>query len=72
MEWQELIVNNLGILNNPAKKNWQPEEMAIVYKIVNGHDGTNLKDTGCGMCRRSTVTRCRRIVETYLKTLHTN
>ena len=67
MEWQVLLSGILSDLRNPNKKTWQPEEMKKVYELVNAHDGTRLVDTGCAMCRRSTVTRARKIAETYLK-----
>lgn len=67
MGWEDLIKNNISILTDPKKKIWQPDELVIVYEIVNLHDGTNDRDTGCGMCRRSKVARVRNIVETYIK-----
>jgi hypothetical protein len=68
MGWEDLIKSNVAILTDPKKKIWDPDELAIVYEIVNLHDGTNEVDTGCGMCRRSKVQRVRKIVETYIKT----
>jgi len=67
MGWEDLIKNNIAMLTDPKKKIWQPEELTIVYEIVNLHDGTNELDTGCGMCRRSKIARVRNIVETYIK-----
>jgi len=67
MSWKQLIQDNIAMLTDPKKKVWQPDELFIVYEIVNLHDGTNEADTGCGMCRRSKVARVRKIVETYIK-----
>ncbi len=67
MSWEQLIQDNIAMLTDPKKKVWQPDELFIVYEIVNLHDGTNERDTGCGLCRRSKVSRVRKIVETYIK-----
>lgn len=67
MSWEQLIQDNIAMLTDPKKKVWQPDELFIVYEIVNLHDGTNETDTGCGLCRRSKVSRVRKIVETYIK-----
>jgi len=64
----QIIEENLHLFTNPNKKVWQPEEMRIVYQIKNLADGTSVVDTGCNSCRRSTVTRARKIVDAYLKT----
>lgn len=63
----QIIEDNLQLFTNPNKKVWQPDELRIAYQIKNLADGTNVVDTGCNSCRRSTVTRARKIVETYLK-----
>ena len=64
----QIIEDNLSLFTNPNKKVWQPAEMRIAYQIKNLTDGTNVIDTGCNSCRRSTVTRARKIVDAYLKT----
>ena len=67
MSWERLVKDNISFLTDPKKKVWQPDELTIVYEIVNLHDGTNERDSGCGLCRRSKVSRVRKIVETYIK-----
>jgi hypothetical protein len=63
----QIIEENLALFSNPNKRVWQPEELRIAYQIKNLADGTSVIDTGCSACRRSTVTRARKIVENYLK-----
>jgi len=62
--WEEELIRNINIFA-PVKKVWQPEEMAIAYRVYNGHNGTALRDTGCGSCRRSVIAHCLKIAETY-------
>jgi hypothetical protein len=64
----QIIEDNLHLFTNPNKRVWSADEMRIAYQIKNLTDGTNVIDTGCNSCRRSTVTRTRKIVEGYLKT----
>lgn len=45
------------------KKVWQPEEMAVVYKIFNLSTGENRRDTGCGSCRRAVVNRVKKLAQ---------
>ena len=63
----QLIQDNLSLFSNTNKRVWSADELAIVYKIKNLADSTNVVDTGCNGCRRSTVTRVRKIVEKYLQ-----
>lgn len=62
----QLIQENLPLFTNPNKRVWLADELRIVYQIKNLADGTNVVDTGCGSCRRSTVTRVRKVVQGYL------
>lgn len=64
MTWQEELKANLNLFNG-NKRQWQPEELAIAYKIYNGHYGTNLRDTGCGSCRRSVLAHCHKIAQKF-------
>jgi len=45
------------------KKVWQPEEMAVIYKIFNLSTGENRRDTGCGSCRRAVVNRVKKLAQ---------
>jgi hypothetical protein len=62
--WEQELRNNLHLFE-PVKKVWQPDEMAIAYRVYNGHYGTALRDTGCGSCRRSVLAHCLKIAEKY-------
>lgn len=66
MTWQDLIKNNLHLFKE-ARRAWNLDELAIAYQIDNLANGTNHKDTGCGMCRRSVITRCRKLYESLPK-----
>jgi hypothetical protein len=70
-EWEEDLIRNINLFQ-PVKKTWQPQELAIAYKIYNGYTGTTLRDTGCGSCRRSVITRCIKIAEEYRNKLKEN
>jgi len=60
MAWQDELRANLGLFNG-KKRQWQPEELAIAYRVYNGYYGTALRDTGCGSCRRSVLAHCHKI-----------
>ena len=60
--WEQELRNNLHLFE-PVKKVWQPDEMAIAYRVYNGHYGTALRDTGCGSCRRSVLAHCLKIAD---------
>lgn len=66
MTWQEELAQNIHLFDEP-KKIWQPEEMALAYRIYNGHNGTVLRDTGCGSCRRSVIAHCMKIAQDFKK-----
>ena len=68
MTWQELLSEHHTMFNG-VKKVWQPEELVIAYKIYNGHYGTNLRDTGCGSCRRSVLAHCHKIAQKFASEL---
>lgn len=63
----QIIQQNLSLFTNTNKRVWSADELLIAYQIKNLADGTNVVDTGCNGCRRSTVTRARKIVEKYLR-----
>ena len=63
----QLIQENLSLFTNTNKRVWSAEELKIAYQIKNLADATNVIDTGCNSCRRTTVTRARKIVEKYLR-----
>ena len=63
----QLIQENLSLFTNTNKRVWSAEELKIAYQIKNLADATNVIDTGCNSCRRTTVTRARKIVENYLR-----
>ena len=60
--WEQELRNNLHLFE-PVKKVWQPDVMAIAYRVYNGHYGTALRDTGCGSCRRSVLAHCLKIAD---------
>jgi hypothetical protein len=62
--WEQELRNNLHLFE-PVKKVWQPDEMAIAYRVYNGHYGTALRDTGCGSCRRSVLAHCLKIADKF-------
>jgi hypothetical protein len=62
MNWQDLVGQFGHLFTNPNKRTFSPHEMAIAYQIMNGHDGTAVIDTGCSSCRRSCLTRVRKII----------
>jgi hypothetical protein len=64
MTWQEELIQNLHLFQGP-KKNWDANELAIAYRIYNGHNNTHLVDTGCGSCRRSVIAHCLKIAEGF-------
>jgi hypothetical protein len=63
-DWEIDLIKNIHMFS-PVKRVWQPDEMALAYRIYNGHYGTALRDTGCGSCRRSVLAHCLKIVENY-------
>lgn len=63
MTWQELVAQHGHLFTNPNKRTWSGYEMALAYQIMNTHDNTNVPDTGCASCRRSCLTRVRKIIE---------
>jgi len=62
MNWQDLISAHGHLFTNPNKRTFSAEEMAIAYRIINSHDGSSIIDTGCHSCRRSALTRVRKII----------
>jgi hypothetical protein len=63
MSWQDLISQHGHLFTNPNKRTFSTDELAIAYKIMNLHDGTAVQDTGCHTCRRTALTRVRKIIE---------
>jgi hypothetical protein len=66
MTWQEELIANMDLFED-VKKNWTGNELAIAYRIYNGHHGTGLIDTGCGRCRRSVISHCIHIAKEFKK-----
>jgi hypothetical protein len=64
MNWEEELKANIHLFNR-VKRNWQPDEMALAYRIYNGYNGTVLIDTGCGSCRRSVLAHCVKIAKDF-------
>jgi hypothetical protein len=62
MSWQDLVVLYGHLFTNPNKRTYNAQEVSIAYQIMNAHDGTDVKDTGCSSCRRSTFARVRKII----------
>lgn len=62
MSLQELIQQYGSLFTNPNKRTYPAAEMAIAYQIMNAHDNTNVQDTGCSSCRRTTLARVRKII----------
>jgi hypothetical protein len=70
MDWEEQLKNNLHLFTL-ERRHWTPEEMYIVYKVYNGYYNSDIRDTGCGSCRRSVVSHCRKIAADYKKKFNT-
>lgn len=66
MSWEEDIEKHLHLFA-PDKRNFQPEELYVAYRIYNSYYGTNMRDTGCGSCRRSIISHCRKIASDWEK-----
>ena len=66
MTWEEELKANLELFQE-AKKNWSGDEMALAYRIYNGYNGTALRDSGCGSCRRSVIAHCMNIAKGFKK-----
>lgn len=65
--WTAYLVELGPSLENYDKNIWSEEEMAMIYAINNGWDGTSTIDTKCGSCRRHAIARCRNIWEIFKK-----
>ena len=69
MTWQEELKANLHLFQ--GKKNmWEPEELAMAYRIWNGAHGAQFGfrvDTGCSSCRRSIVQGVVKLAQNYVK-----
>jgi len=65
-DWKEELENNLDLFV-AVKRNWQPDELSMAYRIYNGHYGTVVRDTGCGSCRRSVLSHVFKIAEDIKK-----
>jgi|LakMenEpi03Aug12_release.lakeMendotaPanAssembly.Ray.scaffolds.fasta_scaffold2739410_2 hypothetical protein len=65
-DWKVELETNIDLFQ-PVKRNWQPDELAIAYRIYNGYYGTAIRDTGCGSCRRSVLQHLIKIAEEYRK-----
>jgi len=53
-----------------TKNLWQPEELAIAYRIWNGANAEKhgyRQDTGCSSCRRAIVQGCVKLAQQYVK-----
>ena len=65
MTWEEELKANLTLFD--GKKNlWEPEELALAYRIWNGANSAQFgfrKDTGCSSCRRSIVQGCVKLAQ---------
>lgn len=67
MSVDEILTQNEELFTNPVR-NWSVEELSIAYALVNAHTGQNLRDTGCGSCRRGTIGRAIKIYNDWKKT----
>ena len=65
MELWETILKDNPDLFKPVKRNWSLSEVKLAYELVNSYTGKNLVDTGCGSCRRSTITRAIKIASEW-------
>jgi hypothetical protein len=65
MELWETILKDNPDLFKPVKRNWSLSEVKLAYELVNSYTGKSLVDTGCGSCRRSTITRAIKIADEW-------
>ena len=69
MTWQEELQANSHLFDG-KKSLWQPEELALAYKIWNaanaGTHGFRI-DTGCSSCRRAIVSGVVKLAQQYVK-----
>lgn len=64
MRWEEILHDHTELFQ-AVKKNWSPQEIALAYELVNSYTGKVIKDTGCGACRRSTISRAIKIAQEW-------
>ncbi len=62
--WEEILQEHPNLFRQ-VKKNWNIEEIALAYELVNSYMGKSLRDTGCGSCRRSTIGRAIKIASEW-------
>jgi len=62
MTWQEKLQANKHLFGE-GRRTWSVEELALAYEIDNEANGLNNRDTGCGSCRRSVISRIRNLVK---------
>ena len=65
MERWEEILRDHGDKFVPEARNWNPEDLALAYELVGSYTGKPQRDTGCGACRRSTITRAIKIAKEW-------
>ena len=65
MELWEIILQENPDLFKQVKRNWSLSKVKLAYKLVNSYTGKNLVDTGCGSCRRSTISRAIKIAQEW-------
>jgi len=63
-DWEIMLQENLDLFQ-PVKRIYTPEELQKAYFIYNGYYNRNLKDTGCGSCRRSVIGHLIKIAEDW-------
>ena len=64
MDWKTDMAANIGLFDG-KKRQWQPDEMQIAYRIYNNYYGSNVIDSGCGSCRRSVLAHCYKIAQRF-------
>ena len=64
MTWEEKLKANIHVFKN-ERRTWSAEELALAYEIDNEANNLRNKDTGCGSCRRSVISRVRKLAERF-------
>ena len=64
-DWEKELSENINLFDG-SKRSWSPEQVAMCYRIYNGHSGDSKRDTGCGSCRKHVIANCRKIAQDFL------
>lgn len=62
--WEEIIRDHRSLFV-PSRRTWNNDEINLAYELVASYTKLNIRDTGCGSCRRSTITRAIKIAQEW-------